>query len=54
MAVMADFATASAQSTYTFTISVPEIDPSGASSVVALVVGCFSLIKRRRRVGITG
>jgi outer membrane lipase/esterase len=38
-----------AQSMYTFTISVPEIDPSGASSVVALVVGCLSLIERRRR-----
>jgi outer membrane lipase/esterase len=43
-----------AQSMYTFTVSVPEIDPAGASSVVALVVGCLSLIKRRRRVGITG
>jgi outer membrane lipase/esterase len=43
-----------AQSMYTFTASVPEIDPAGASSVVALVVGCLSLIERRRRVGITG
>lgn len=37
------------QSMYTFTISVPEIDPSNAGSVVALVVGCLSLIERRRR-----
>jgi len=43
-----------AQSMYTFTASVPEIDPAGASSVVALIVGCLSLIERRRRVGITG
>jgi hypothetical protein len=44
-----------AQSMYAFTTSVPEIDPAGASSVVALVVGCLSLIERRRTVGgITG
>jgi hypothetical protein len=54
MAMLAGFATASAQSMYAFTISVPEIDPAGASSAVALVVGCLSLIERRRRVGITG
>ena len=29
-------------------MSVPEIEPAGASSVVALVVGCLSLIERRR------
>jgi len=34
---------------YTFTTGVPEIDPAGASSVVALVVGCLSLIEQRRR-----
>ena len=38
-----------AQSMYTFTTGVPEIDPAGASSVVALVVGCLSLIEQRRR-----
>ena len=36
-----------AQSMYDFT-TVPEIDPTGARSVVALVVGCLSLIERRR------
>jgi phospholipase/lecithinase/hemolysin len=40
-----------AQSMYDFTTNVPEIDPAGASSVVALVVGCLSLIERRRPVG---
>lgn len=43
-----------AQSMYAFTTSVPEIDPAGASSVVALVVGCLSLIERRRPVGHRG
>ena len=36
-----------AQSMYDFT-TVPEIDPAGAGSVVAIVVGCLSLIERRR------
>ena len=40
-----------AQSMYDFT-TVPEIDPTGARSVVALVVGCLSLIERRRLRGI--
>ena len=40
-----------AQSMYDFT-TVPEIDPAGARSVVALVVGCLSLIERRRLRGI--
>ncbi len=40
-----------AQSMYDFT-TVPEIDPAGAGSVVALVVGCLSLIERRRLRGI--
>jgi phospholipase/lecithinase/hemolysin len=40
-----------AQSMYSFT-TVPEIDPAGATSVVALVVGCLSLIERRRLRGV--
>lgn len=40
-----------AQSMYDFT-TVPEIDPAGAGSVVAIVVGCLSLIERRRLRGI--
>ena len=43
-----------AQSMYTFTTSVPELDPAGGSSVVALVVGCLSLIEQRRRRGQPG
>jgi outer membrane lipase/esterase len=43
-----------AQSMYTFTTSVPEIDPAGGSSVVALVVGCLSLIERRRAASRSG
>ena len=43
-----------AQSMYSFTISVPEIDPAGGSSVVALVVGCLSLIERRRAASRSG
>ena len=34
---------------YTFTTSVPEINPAGGSSVVALVFGYLSLIEQRRR-----
>ena len=40
-----------AQSMYDFT-TVPEIDPAGAGSVLAIVVGCLSLIERRRLRGI--
>jgi outer membrane lipase/esterase len=43
-----------AQSMYTFTTGVPEIDPAGWSSVVALVGGCLSLIEQRRRRGQPG
>ena len=43
-----------AQSMYTFTTGVPELDPAGGSSVVALVGGCLSLIEQRRRRGQAG
>jgi hypothetical protein len=33
------------------TMSVPEIDPAGGSSVVALVIGVLGLIERRRPTG---
>jgi outer membrane lipase/esterase len=36
-----------AESMYTLTTSVPEIDPTGVGSVVAFVVGCLGLIERR-------
>lgn len=39
-----------AESMYSFTTGVPEIDPAGGSSVLVLVVGCLSLIKRRRHL----
>ena len=37
-----------AESMYTLTTSVPEIDPVGVGSVVAFVVGCLGLIERPR------
>ena len=40
-----------ATSMYALTMSVPEIDPAGGSSVVALVVGILGLIERRRPRG---
>ena len=40
-----------ATSMYALTMSVPEIDPAGGSSVVALVIGVLGLIERRRPRG---
>jgi outer membrane lipase/esterase len=40
-----------ATSMVALTMSVPEIDPAGGSSVVALVVGVLGLIERRRPTG---
>jgi len=37
-----------ASSMYTLVTSVPEIDPTGCGSVVAMVVGCVGLLERRR------
>jgi len=37
-----------ATSMYALTMSVPEIDPAGGTSVVALVIGVLGLIERRR------
>ena len=37
-----------ATSMVALTMSVPEIDPAGCSSVVALVIGVLGLIERRR------